>query len=101
MIGSFISGNDIKGSECEGIILDKVLCLQTISIVQPGAAIGTRPQSVPIPLEAYLVHNKLQNTFHLVNPIFIKDVVHPDEDMFPVERKLPESGTFLLTNVPK
>lgn len=79
MIGNYIKGTDIAGAACEGVILDKVLCLQTISIPPPPGQLGGRAQVMPIPLDAYLVRcigdGSLDDVkLHLVNPGYISEI---------------------------
>lgn len=82
MIGKTIKGVDMSGKEVQGVILDKVLTLQTISMKAPGS-LGPG-QTIPFALDAYLVQS--DTALHIVQPQFISEIF--------VERKLPQSGTF-------
>lgn len=71
MIGSQISGTDIHGATCTGKILDKVLCLQSVSLPAPPGVIGGRPQIMPIALDAYMIEDTATGEIHFINPAFI------------------------------
>jgi len=75
MIGNFIKGTDQGGNKCEGLVLDKVRTLQTISMKQPGT-IGAA-QSIPFALDAYLVYNDQEGTLHTVQPLMISMIGFP------------------------
>lgn len=68
MIGKFIKGKSLQGATCSGIVLDKVLTLQTIEVRQ-----GLEKQAVPIALDAYLVRDE-NNHIHTIAPAFIFQV---------------------------
>lgn len=79
MIGYFIKATDQQGRPCEGIVLDKVLTMQTMQMKQPGELV---PRSMPIALDAYVVVNQEAQTIHLVNPLHITDIGMPEAHPF-------------------
>ncbi len=71
IIGSQIAGTDHAGNVCSGIVLDKVLIVQTIQIPVPGSLVK---QNMPIALDAYVVLDIIHKTLHFVNPMMISAV---------------------------
>lgn len=76
MIGNYIKGTDIHGTTCEGVILDKILCMQTIIMPPAHGQLG-KGQVMPIPLEAYLIIGNGDSEVHLVNPEYISELAIP------------------------
>lgn len=88
MIGNFIKGMDLQGRECEGIIQDKVLVIQTVEAKGPGQ-LG-RGQVVPIPLDAYLVVNETAGSIHLVPPGMISGISAPPVSLDEIITCIPD-----------
>jgi hypothetical protein len=74
MIGNIIKGTNIYGAKCEGMIHDKVLCMQTIAMKQPG---DLTPKAVAMALDAYVVLTDA-GQLHLVSPANITGIMIPE-----------------------
>lgn len=79
MIGYFIKGTDLQGKPCEGLVLDKIICPQSVSLGGQRGQIGST-QSLPMPLTAYIIFDKDQRSIHIIGPQSITDIGFPEPE---------------------
>jgi hypothetical protein len=80
MIGNFIKGVDLRNKQCQGIVIDKIVCAQAVAL--PTGDIG-KMQTLPMPLTAYIVLDEDQRSIHIVGPQAITDIGFPEPDPGP------------------
>ena len=77
MIGNHINGTNLQGLPVSGLVHDKVLSMVSIGAKAPGQ-IGGAVQSIPMPLDVYLVQDE-QQAIHMVLPASVSKVQTPED----------------------